>query len=251
MTVDRVEPILKLKHYPKKAMLLAAGLGTRMRPLTESTPKPLIEVNGKALIDHALDSLVRVGVEQVVVNVHYLADQIENHLKSRKNIEVIISDERQQLLETGGGIVNALPKLGDQPFFLLNSDSFWVEGFHPNLARLGDQFDADRMDMLLLLAGMSGAVGFSTKGDFTMRSDGLLQRRLERDVAPFAYTGAAIVHPRVFTDAKGGAFSINRQFDAALENDRLFGLRLEGLWLHVGTPEAIDEAESAIAKSAA
>ena len=251
MTVDRIEAIVELNHCPKRAMLLAAGLGKRMRPLTDSMPKPLIKVHGKALIDHALDALSRAGVEQVVVNVHYLADQIEEHLQNRKDIEIVISDERDDLLDSGGGIVKALPILGDQPFFLLNADSFWIEGFQPNLARLGNQYDSNKMDMTLLLAGMSGAVGFGTKGDFTMDADGRLQRRKERNVAPFAYAGAAIMHPRIFADAPKGVFSINRLFDDALEQERLFGLRLEGLWLHVGTPEAILEAESAIARSAA
>ncbi len=251
MTVNKVESIFELGHCPKKAMLLAAGLGKRMRPITDAIPKPLIRVHGKALIDHALDALVRAGVEHVVVNVHYLAEQVETHLESRNDVEISISDEREQLLDSGGGVLRALPVLGDQPFFLLNADSFWIEGFHPNLVRLANQYDANLMDISLLLAGMSGAVGFGTKGDFNMDADGRLKRRQERNVAPFAYAGAAIVHPRIFASAPQGAFSINRLFDEALENSRLFGLRLDGLWLHVGTPDAIDEAETAIARSAA
>lgn len=240
------------KQGPRKAMVLAAGLGTRMRPLTETTPKPLIKVFGKTLLDHALDALEQAGVEEAVVNVHYLADQIEDHVSKRKGkLEVKISDERDQLLDSGGGINKALPLLGDEPFYLLNADSFWIEGFKPNLSRMAELWDVDDMDILLLLSGMATAIGFGSKGDFTMDPAGRLERRAELKVAPFAYAGAAILNPAVFSGAPNGAFSLNQQFDTALENERLFGLRLEGLWLHVGTPEAITEAEDAIARSAA
>lgn len=241
----------EFKDGPKRAMILAAGLGSRMRPLTNDQPKPLIKVHGKALIDHALDALKRVGVEKVVVNVHYLAEQIEDHLRSYKGIDVVLSDERTELLDSGGGIVKALPELGDNPFYLLNADSFWIEGFKPNLARMAEFFDPSEMDILLLLSGMANSVGFDSRGDFTMDPTGKLERRTESRIAPFAYAGAAIIEPRVFAGAPSGAFSLNRQFDDALERERLFGLRLEGLWLHVGTPGAITEAEEAIAKSAA
>jgi MurNAc alpha-1-phosphate uridylyltransferase len=236
---------------PEKAMLLAAGLGTRMKPLTEKRPKPLIEVQGKALIDHALDALVRVGVKEAVVNVHYHAEQIIKHLANRQDIRITISDERAELLDSGGGIVKALPHLGSKPFYLMNADSFWVEGFQPNLVRMAQGWDSEKMDILLLLAGMANAVGFNSKGDFDMDPDGRLSRRNEGHVVPFGYAGAAIINPQVFADAPDGRFSLNRQFDTAIEAERLFGIRLEGLWLHVGTPEAIPQAESAIAASAA
>jgi len=239
------------KIIPKKAMVLAAGLGKRMRPLTEKMPKPLIEVCGKTLLDHGLDALVRAGVEEAIINVHYHADQIEAHVASRKDLKVTISDERDMLLDSGGGIVKALPQLGTNPFYLINADSFWIEGFQPNLVRMAKLWNAHEMDMLLLLSGMATAVGFGSKGDFHMDPDGRLMRRGEGHVAPFAYSGAAILDPKIFADAPQGKFSLNKQFDTAIENERLFGMRLEGLWLHVGTPEAIIEAEDAIAKSAA
>jgi MurNAc alpha-1-phosphate uridylyltransferase len=236
---------------PKRAMILAAGLGKRMRPITASTPKPLIEVGGRALIDHGLDALERAGVEQTVVNVHYLADLVQTHVARRRRPAIVISDERAQLLDTGGGIVKALPQLGPAPFYLLNSDSFWIEGARPNLDWLASGWrDAD-MDALLLVAATVRTVGYHERGDFRMDPSGRLVRRAEREVAPFVYAGAAILHPRLFAGAPQGAFSLNRLFDKAIEKGRLFGVRLDGLWLHVGTPEAIGEAELTIADSAA
>ncbi len=252
MTVSKVIKPAAFKEGPKKAMVLAAGLGTRMRPLTDQMPKPLIKVSGKTLLDHGLDALEKAGVEEAVVNVHYLADQIEEHVAHREgDMQITISDERSELLDSGGGIAKALPLLGDEPFYLLNADSFWIEGFKPNLARMAEFWDADEMDILLLLSGMATAIGFGARGDFTMDPDGRLERRAELKIAPFAYAGAAILKPDIFRDGSQGAFSLNRQFDQALETGRLFGLRLEGLWLHVGTPDAIHAAEDAIARSAA
>lgn len=239
------------KQGPKKAMVLAAGLGTRMRPITDRIPKPLVEVYGKTLLDHGLDALVKAGVEDVIINVHYHADQIEAHVSNRKDLNIIISDERSELLDSGGGIAKALPHLGDDPFFLINADSFWVEGYRPNLSRMAEEWCNSEMDILLLLASMANAVGFGSRGDFSMDSNGRLERRGEKKIAPFAYAGAAILNPAIFAQSPKGAFSLNKQFDAALEQERLFGLRLEGLWLHVGTPDAIREAEDAIARSAA
>ena len=236
---------------PETAMVLAAGLGTRMRPITATMPKPLVIVQGKTLLDHGLDALETAGVKKSVVNVHYHPDQIIEHVASRSKMEIEISDEREALLDSGGGIVKALPVLGKEPFFLLNADSFWIEGFRPNLSRMADAWDPEKMDILLLVAGMANAVGFGSKGDFIMDADGRLERRSEFRIAPFAYAGAAILHPHIFENAPDGKFSLNRQFDQAIEQERLFGLRLEGLWLHVGTPEAIGEAEEAIARSAA
>jgi MurNAc alpha-1-phosphate uridylyltransferase len=232
-------------------MVLAAGLGKRMRPLTATVPKPLIEVNGRALIDHGLERLQRAGVETAVVNVHYLADLVSTHVRKWKRPEIVISDERQALLDTGGGIAKALPSFEGEPFYLLNSDSFWVEGPRPNLDWLAGAWDEERMDALLLLASTVRSVGYDARGDFRMQSSGRLLRRAEREVAPFVYAGAAILHPRLFNDCPAGAFSLNRLFDRAIEADRLFGVRMDGFWLHVGTPEAIGEAELSIADSAA
>jgi N-acetyl-alpha-D-muramate 1-phosphate uridylyltransferase len=236
---------------PRRAMILAAGLGKRMRPITVTTPKPLIEVGGRTLIDHGLDALERAGVEETVVNVHYLADQIQSHLGRRRRPRIVLSDERARLLDTGGGIARALPVLGDEPFYLLNSDSFWIEGARPNLDWLASGWRDGEMDALLLVAATVHSVGYHGRGDFRMDPSGRLVRRAERDVAPFAYAGAAIFHPRLFDGCPAGAFSLNALFDRAEEAGRLFGVRLDGLWLHIGTPEAIGEADLTIADSAA
>ncbi len=236
---------------PRCAMVLAAGYGVRMRPLTDRIPKPLVEVGGKPLIDHVLDRLADAGVEQAVVNVHHLADQIEAHLADRRAPRIVISDERAELLDTGGGVVKALPLLGDAPFFHVNSDTLWIDGVKPNLDRLAETFDAGRMDALLLLATAAFSVGYIGRGDFAMTPDGLLKRRAERDVVPFVYAGAAILSPALFADAPQGPFSLTRLFDRANEAGRLHGLRMEGLWMHVGTPAAIAEAEGALAAHAA
>jgi len=233
-----------------RAMVLAAGLGKRMRPLTDTLPKPLVKVAGKALIDHVLDRLADAGVTQVVVNVHHKAEQIENHLRGRTRPRIVISDERDQLLDTGGGVVKALPQLGAAPFFHMNSDTLWIEGVTPNLPRLAAQFDS-RTDILLLVASTATSIGYQGRGDFTMAPDGRLTRRGEREVAPFVYAGAAILAPAIFADAPQGAFSLNRLFDRAAEAGRLYGLRLEGTWMHVGTPDAIQAAEAAILESVA
>ena len=236
---------------PRRAMLLAAGFGRRMRPLTATAPKPLIEVHGKALIDHALDRLAEAGVETAVVNVHYLADLLEAHLARRSRPAIIVSDERDALLDTGGGIRKALGHFGGVPFFLMNTDGLWLEGARPNLARLAEAWDAARMDALLLLAPTATSVGYDGVGDFVMSPEGRLSRRAEREIAPFVYAGVAILHPRLFADSPDGAFSLNMLFDRAIEQERLWGLRLDGLWMHVGTPAAIKEAEATILESAA
>ena len=236
---------------PRRAMVLAAGKGVRMRPLTDRIPKPLVAVAGKPLIDHVLDRLAGAGVETAVVNVHYLADQIELYLDGRQAPAIVISDERGELLDTGGGVVKALPALGDAPFFHLNADTVWIDGVKPNLLRLAAAFDPGPMDALLLLAATSGSVGYAGRGDFTMAPDGRLTRRRERDVAPFVYAGVAILNPSLFSTAPPGAFSLDLLFDRAIDSGRLYGLRLEGVWMHVGTPEAIAAAETAILSSAA
>jgi MurNAc alpha-1-phosphate uridylyltransferase len=236
---------------PRAAMVLAAGVGVRMRPLTDRMPKPLVSVGGRALIDHVLDRLAEAGVERAIVNVHHFADQIERHLAGRQRPEVVISDERAKLLDTGGGIVKSLSALGDIPFFLVNADTIWIEGVRPNLERLSTAFDPAAMDGLLLLAPTATSIGYEGRGDYALAADGRLRRRAERDIVPFVYAGAALLTPALFEAAPAGAFSLTRLFDRAEHQGRLYGLRLEGLWMHVGTPAAIAEAEAAIVASAA
>ncbi len=236
---------------PHRAMVLAAGLGTRMRAFNGHIPKPLVQVGGKALLDHMLDRLAAAGVERAVINVHHLAEQIEQHVASRRKPQIVISDERGELLGTGGGVVNALPALGAEPFFHVNSDTIWIDGVQPNLSRLADAFVPADMDVLLLLAPTTTSIGYSGRGDFSMSPDGRLVRRGERDVVPFVYAGAAVLRPQLFKDAPAGPFSLTLLFDRAAEAGRLFGLRLEGVWMHVGTPEAVAAAEAAITESAA
>ena len=232
---------------PNRAIVLAAGLGTRMRPYNGHVPKPLVQIGGKSLIDYSLDRLADAGVERVVVNVHHLADAVERHLASRKHPQIVISDERAELLGTGGGIAKAMPQLGDAPFFLVNSDTVWLDGVKPNFARLADAFDPATMDALLLLAPTAESIGYGGRGDFAMLPDGRLRRRGEREVVPFVYAGAAILSPALFAGAPAGAYPLTPLFDRAGAKDRLFGLRLEGLWMHVGTPEAVAAAEAALA----
>lgn len=238
-------------RFPDHAMVLAAGLGTRMRPVTDGMPKPLVPVAGKALIDYVLDKLAEAGVGTAVVNVHYFADQIERHLEARAAPRIVISDERTQLLNTGGGVRAALPSLGAGPFFLLNSDTLWIDGVQRNLDQLARSFDERRMDALLLLAATTASVGYTGRGDFSMDPGGVLHRRGERDIAPFVYAGAAVLSPKLFAGAPDGPFSLNLLFDRAMEAGRLCGMRLEGVWMHVGTPEAVAAAEAAIMASAA
>lgn len=233
-----------------QAMVLAAGLGTRMRPITDKLPKPLVKVAGRTMLDFGLDKLAAAGVVRAVVNVHHFADKVEAHLAHRKHPAITISDERGELLETGGGIKKALALLEDAPFFVYNSDSMWIEGTRPNFARLAEAWDSERMDILLMLSPTVDAVGYHGSGDFTMEASGRLTRRLEKRIAPFVYAGVAITHPSVFEGAPEGPFSFNLLFDRAIAEGRLYGMRMEGQWLHVGTPEAIDQAEEAIALSA-
>ncbi len=234
---------------PAAAMVFSAGLGTRMRPITDTRPKPLVNVGGRAMIDHTLDRLAEAGVERAVVNVHWLADQIEAHVAGRTSPRVIISDEREKLLDQGGGIVKALPALGTQPFFICNTDAFWLEGPRSNLQQLAQAWDPDKMDVLLLVAASTASVGVDWPGDFTMEPDGRLVRRDERLVAPFVFSGVGIIKPELFADETRDVFRLAPVFFDAAERGRLYGLRLEGIWLHVGTPEAIADAESAIARS--
>ena len=232
-------------------MVLAAGLGVRMRPLTDKMPKPLVRVAGSALLDHVLDKLGEAAVTEAVVNVHYLPDQIIDHTKGRTRPRVIISDERDQVLGTGGAVVKALPLLGKAPFFHVNADTMWIDGVRPNLARLAETFDAARMDILLLMAPTASSIGYGGRGDYSMLADGALRKRRENQVVPFVYAGAAIMSPSLFADAPTGEFSLTRMFDRANEQERLFGLRLDGVWMHVGTPDAVQAAEQAFLASVA
>jgi MurNAc alpha-1-phosphate uridylyltransferase len=224
-------------------MIMAAGLGTRMRPLTDDRPKPLVMVAGKTLIDHALDRLVAAGVKLAVVNVHYMADQVKAHLAKRKDIEIRYSEEADALLGTGGGVVKAMPHFGGEPFFIINSDTIWVEGFGQALERMKARWNGESMDGLLLMAAMVSAIGFEGSGDFNMDPDGHLTRVAELRLSPYAFPGVQIVHPRLFAKAPAGAFSTNLVWDIAIAARRLYGIRLDGVWIHVGTPEAVRDAE--------
>jgi MurNAc alpha-1-phosphate uridylyltransferase len=232
-------------------MVLAAGLGVRMRPLTDRMPKPLVPVAGSPLLDHVLDKLADAGVSEAIVNVHYLPDQIIDHVARRSHPKVIISDERDTVLGTGGGVVKALPLLGNAPFYHLNADTMWIDGVRPNLARLAETFDPARMDILLLMAPTASSIGYSGSGDYAMTPDGALRKRKENQVVPFVYAGVAIMSPSLFKDAPKGEFSLTRMFDRASEQERLFGLRMDGVWMHVGTPDAVRAAEDAFLASVA
>ena len=233
---------------PERAMIMAAGLGTRMRPLTDDKPKPLVKVAGRTLIDHALDRLVAAGVKLAVVNVHYMAQMITDHLSRRNDIEIVFSEENDALLGTGGGVVKALPHFKNEPFFIMNSDTVWVEGIGHALDRMIARWDDDAMDALLLMAAMTTALGFEGPGDFNMSPEGRLSRVDDRRLSPFAYPGVQIAHPRLFDGAPKGGFSTNRMWDVAIEKGRLYGVRLDGVWIHVGTPEAVADAEAFLAE---
>jgi MurNAc alpha-1-phosphate uridylyltransferase len=234
------------------AMVMAAGLGNRMRPVTDTRPKPLVQVAGRTLLDHALDRLKEAGITRAVVNVHYLAEQIETHLAGYEGLEIVISDERDQLLETGGGVLRALPRLGAE-FLVMNSDSLWLESRTRNLARLMEAWDPARMDVLLLLAPVARSLGYDGRGDFTMATNGRLARREPGGTAPYVYAGVGLMKASQFTDGEAlpqGPFSLNVLFDRAIAAERLYGLELDGEWLHVGTPAAIRAAEERIATAA-
>jgi N-acetyl-alpha-D-muramate 1-phosphate uridylyltransferase len=238
-------------HPPRiqTAMILAAGLGKRMRPITDTLPKPLVEIGGRSMLDHALDRVADAGIETAIVNVHYLADLVETRLANRTTPRITVSDERGQLLETGGGIRKALPRLGPDPFLLMNSDSLWLEGPRSNVRALIDAWNPAQMDILLLLAASATSVGYDGYGDFSMDDLGRLTRREERRMVPFVYAGVAILKPELFADTPEGSFSLNLLFDRAIAKERLYGLRLDGQWLHVGTPDAVHEANFRIASS--
>jgi MurNAc alpha-1-phosphate uridylyltransferase len=231
---------------PKAAMVLAAGLGRRMRPLTDLVPKPLVRLKGTPLIDHVLDRIAAAGIPHAVVNVHFGADALEAHLRPRERPRITISNERRRLLDTGGGVKKALSKLGDEPFLIHNADSIWIEGVGANLERLSHAFDAAWMDTLMLVAAGSESLGYEGCGDFVMSPDGRLRRPAERELTPFVFTGVSIAHPRLFTGAPDGSFSLNLLWDRAIDSGRFYGLRLDGLWMHVGSPEALMQAERLI-----
>ena len=233
---------------PTAAMVLAAGLGKRMRPLTATRPKPLVEVAGRTLLDRALAHLAAAGVARAVVNVHYMADRIEAHLAARApGLQIRISDERARLLETGGGVAHALPLLDADPFLVVNSDNLWVDGASPTLAALARHWDAARMDALLLLVPLADANGYDGQGDFHMDAGGALRRRAERRVAPYVFSGVQILARALFDGVAVEPFSLNRLYDAALARGRLFGAAHTGLWFHVGTPQAVARTEALLA----
>lgn len=231
---------------PVTGMILAAGLGLRLRPLTETRPKPLIEVAGRTMLDRALDHLVAAGIGFAVVNCHYLAEQIADHVAGRERPDIRLSHE-EVLLETGGGITKALPYLGQAPFFAANADIIWSDGATPALAGLASRWDDDTMDALLLVHPGERAVGYDGAGDFHRDDAGRLRRRGADKAAPYVFTGVQLLHPRLFEDAPSGAFSMNVLYDRALEAGRLHGVVHDGGWYHVGTPDALTEADALLA----
>ena len=229
-----------------RALVLAAGLGTRLRPVTANKPKPLVAVGGRSLIDRALDRLADDDIETAVVNLHYLGDMIEAHLKDRPRPKIVFTRE-ETLLDTGGGIAAALPLLGDGPFVAANSDVFWLNGPTSALARLCASWDDETMDGLLMLHSTVEAFGYDGVGDFVADPFGRLARRPENEVSPYLFTGVQILHPRLFADAPEGAFSLNVLWNRAIEAGRLYGMVHDGEWFHVGTPEGLAEAETYLA----
>jgi MurNAc alpha-1-phosphate uridylyltransferase len=224
-------------------MVLAAGLGLRMRPITLTVPKPMVPVAGRTMLDRAIDHLRRAGIANLVVNTHWLADRIEDHLDGQPGITL---SHEPEVLETGGGVAKALPLLGEGPFFVVNSDIIWTDGAHPALDRLMQAWDESRMDALLLVVPTSHAMGYEGDGDFFVDGDGRPRRRAPREVAPTLFSGVQILHPRLFEGAPSGKFSLNVLYDRAIEDGRLFALVHDGRWYHVGTPEALPEVEAAL-----
>jgi MurNAc alpha-1-phosphate uridylyltransferase len=233
------------------AMVLSAGLGRRMAHGGNPLPKPLVVLAGKALIDHVLDRLAEAGVKRAVVNVHHKAELITEHLKARTRPAIDISNERAALLDTGGGVKKALPRLGPGVFLINNADSLWIEGVGANLARLASAWDDARMDCLLMLALASHSRGYQGRGDFALASDGRIRRRrVEQEMLPFAFTGVSLAHPRLFADSPERTFSLNVLWNRAIGGGRAYGLRMEGVWMHVGTPAALAEAEATLLDAA-
>lgn len=229
---------------PKTAMILAAGEGRRMRPITETIPKPLVEIDGKPLIDYALDRMEEAGIETVVVNSWWQAEVLEAHLARRQTPRIAISRE-EALLDTGGGVKRALPHFGDAPFIVANGDSLWLNGLSSALERLADLWDDDGMDALLMLFPTHGALGYRGPGDFFAHPGTVIRRRKEQEIVPFAYMGVQMLHPRLFEGAPDGPFSLNLLYDKAAEAGRLHGMVHDGMWYHVSTPEDIPATEEA------
>nr|WP_070960672.1 nucleotidyltransferase family protein [Hyphomonas sp. Mor2] len=232
-----------MTRMPHTAMVLAAGLGTRMRPLTDATAKPLLEVAGRSMIDRLLDNLVVAGVKRVVVNVHWCADLVEAHLQDRQDLQVVISDERDQVLETGGGLAKARPLLGDDPIFVVNTDAFWEPTGPEPLKSLVESFNSELMDECLLLADTKRALGFPGAGDFFRDEAGVLTRRGEAETAPWAYAGVRILKPALYDGAPVEPFSANRIWNDLIPKGRIHGQPLDRFWLHVGDPQALKDAE--------
>lgn len=229
---------------PTRAMVLAAGLGTRMRPLTLKTPKPLLKVAGRTLLDHMLDRLVAAGVTFAVINIHHLGEQIADHVKRRTDLEIVVADERAQLLDTGGGTAAVLHHFRDEPFFSVNTDALFIDSRGNALHRLARAWDGSRMDALMLLALTVRSHGYAGQGDFEMDPAGRLKRRARSTVAPFVWTTVQICSPRLFADPPPPPFSTNVLWDRAIEAGRLYGQRLDGDWLEINTPAGRDEAEA-------
>ncbi|MDJ0950781.1 MAG: nucleotidyltransferase family protein [Alphaproteobacteria bacterium] len=229
----------------KRGMVLAAGLGKRMRPITDRLPKPLVEIAGQSLLDRVLDRFDDAGLERVIVNTHHLADQIAAHLEGRTRPKIVLSHE-DTLLETGGGVAKALSHFGEAPFVVANSDALWLDGYVPAIERLTRSWDDKRMDALLLMHPTVAAIGYDGRGDYHMDPGGRMRRRRELEVAPFLYAGVQILHPRLFADAPKGRFSLNLLYDRAEEAGRLYGLRHDGKWFHVGTPDSIGLVEAGL-----
>lgn len=232
-----------MSRMPHTAMVLAAGLGTRMRPLTDATAKPLLEVAGRSMIDRLLDNLVVAGVERAVINVHWCADLVEAHLQDRHDLQIVISDERDQVLETGGGLAKARPLLGEDPIFVVNTDAFWEPTGPGPLKELAAGFDSELMDELLLLADVRRSLGFPGAGDFFRDEKGHVTRRGDAESAPWAYAGVRIIKPSLYDKAPIEPFSANRIWNDLIPNQRVHGVPLDRFWLHVGDPQALKDAE--------
>jgi N-acetyl-alpha-D-muramate 1-phosphate uridylyltransferase len=233
---------------PQTAMVLAAGLGKRMRPLTATRPKPLVEVAGRTLLDRALDRVERAGIGTAVVNAHYFAGQIEAAVAARPGtLDIRVSDERAELLETGGGVAKAMPLIDADPFFVINADNMWIDGSADTLRLLAQRWDAEAMDALLLLVPLARAAGYDGRGDFHLDPFGVVAPRGEVRVAPFVYSGIQLISKHLFDGEPVEPFSMWRAWNKALATGRLFGAVHQGLWFHVGTPASVGETEALLA----
>ena len=228
----------------KTAIILAAGLGTRLKPITNHTPKPLVIVNKRPLLDYTIDRLVQNGIKKLIINIHHLGNKIKQHVSDRKDIKIVLSDETKMLLETGGGIKNALNIIGKRPFYAVNGDVIWIDGPRSATSRLAGFWNEQNMDMLLLLHPRKTAVGYSGPGDFTLNSSGNIQRRHMNTNAPYVFSGVQIIHPRIFNDSPEAPFSLNTLYDQAIEKKRLFGLIHDGEWIHIGNNSELNQAQN-------